>query len=144
MSSWLLATSTVHLLSSQGGQGQGSVGLYRCAAFAFLAITWRYATFLTFHCDNHCDETTTQQNGCRYRLICVYQDHFCFFLCFFPGVILHSRVTGACPVTTDFFMRANVRTICLRLCIRNYIDRCVFLSPSMRVGFIQLPCAQQC
>ena len=29
---------------------------------------------------------------------------------FFPGVLLSSRVTGACPVTTDLIMRANVRT----------------------------------
>ena len=31
-------------------------------------------------------------------------------LCFFPGIFLSSRVTGACPVTTDFIMRVNVRT----------------------------------
>ena len=30
--------------------------------------------------------------------------------CFFLGVFLHSRVTGACPVTTDLIMRVNVRT----------------------------------
>ena len=29
---------------------------------------------------------------------------------FFRGVILSSRVTGACPVTTDLIMRVNVRT----------------------------------
>ena len=29
---------------------------------------------------------------------------------FFPGVFLSSRVTGACPVTTDLIMRGNVRT----------------------------------
>ena len=28
----------------------------------------------------------------------------------FPGVFLSSRVTGACPVTTDLIMRVNVRT----------------------------------
>ena len=28
----------------------------------------------------------------------------------FPGVFLSSRVTGACPVTTDILMRVNVRT----------------------------------
>ena len=38
--------------------------------------------------------------------ICVY--HFWFE--FFPGVFLSSRVTGACPVTTDLIMRVNVRT----------------------------------
>ena len=32
-------------------------------------------------------------------------------LVFFPGVFLSSRVTGACPVTTDLNMRLNVRTI---------------------------------
>ena len=29
---------------------------------------------------------------------------------FFPRIFLSSRVTGACPVTTDFIMRGNVRT----------------------------------
>ena len=29
---------------------------------------------------------------------------------FFHGVFLHSRVTGACPVTTDLIMRVNVTT----------------------------------
>ena len=34
-----------------------------------------------------------------------------FGLCVFvPGVFLSSRVTGACPVTTDLIMRVNVRT----------------------------------
>ena len=40
--------------------------------------------------------------------ICVY--HLWFCLCFFPGVFLSSRVTGACPVTTDLIMRVIVRT----------------------------------
>ena len=31
-------------------------------------------------------------------------------LVFFPRVFFHSRVTGACPVTTDLIMRFNVRT----------------------------------
>ena len=31
-------------------------------------------------------------------------------LCFFPGVFLSFRVTGACPVTADLIMRVNVRT----------------------------------
>ena len=31
-------------------------------------------------------------------------------LCFFPLVFLSSRVTGACPVSTDLIMRDNVRT----------------------------------
>ena len=39
--------------------------------------------------------------------ICVY--HLGLFV-FFPGVFLSSRVTGACPVTTDLIMRVNVRT----------------------------------
>ena len=30
-------------------------------------------------------------------------------VCVFPGVFLSSRVTGACPVTTDLIMRVNVR-----------------------------------
>ena len=30
-------------------------------------------------------------------------------LCFFPGVFLSSRVTGACPVTTDVIIRVGVR-----------------------------------
>ena len=40
--------------------------------------------------------------------ICVYYLGCC--VCFFPGVFLSSRVTGACPVTTDLIMRVNVRT----------------------------------
>ena len=28
----------------------------------------------------------------------------------FPGALLHSRVTGACPVTTGLMVRVNVRT----------------------------------
>ena len=39
---------------------------------------------------------------------CVY--HLWFCLCFFPGVFVGFRVTGACPVTTDLIMRVNVRT----------------------------------
>ena len=39
--------------------------------------------------------------------ICVY--NLGLFV-FFPGVFLSSRVTGACPVTTDLIMRVNVRT----------------------------------
>ena len=39
--------------------------------------------------------------------ICVY--HLGLFA-FLPGVFLSSRVTGACPVTTDLVMRVNVRT----------------------------------
>ena len=39
--------------------------------------------------------------------ICVY--HLGLFV-FFPRVFLRSRVTGACPVTTDLNMRGNVRT----------------------------------
>ena len=40
-------------------------------------------------------------------LVCVYHLGLCVF---FPGVFLSSRVTGACPVTTDLIMRVNVRT----------------------------------
>ena len=39
--------------------------------------------------------------------ICVYHLGLCVF---FPGVFLSSRLTGACPVTTDLIMRVNVRT----------------------------------
>ena len=39
--------------------------------------------------------------------ICVY--HLGLFV-FFLRVFLSSRVTGACPVTTDLIMRVNVRT----------------------------------
>ena len=39
--------------------------------------------------------------------ICVYHLWFVFF---FSGVFLSSRLTGACPVTTDLIMRVNVRT----------------------------------
>ena len=39
--------------------------------------------------------------------ICVY--HLRLFV-LFPGVSLSSRVTGACPATTDLIMRVNVRT----------------------------------
>ena len=43
--------------------------------------------------------------------ICVYHLGLCVF---FPGVFLSSRVTGACPVTTDLIMRVNVRTTTTR------------------------------
>ena len=39
--------------------------------------------------------------------ICVYHP---WFVCFFPGEFLSSRLTGACPVTTDLILRVNVRT----------------------------------
>ena len=39
--------------------------------------------------------------------ICVYH---LWFVCVFPGVFLSSRVTGACPVTTDLTIRVNLRT----------------------------------
>ena len=44
--------------------------------------------------------------------ICVYHLGLCVF---FPGVMLSSRVTGACPVTTDLIMRVNVRTTTTRV-----------------------------
>ena len=50
--------------------------------------------------------------------ICVYHLRFVFF--FFSGVFLHSRVTGACPVTTnlttDLIMRVNVTTTTTTTC----------------------------
>ena len=36
--------------------------------------------------------------------------YFLGLFVFFPRVFLSSRVTGACPVTTDLIMRVNVRT----------------------------------
>ena len=36
---------------------------------------------------------------------------------FFPRVLLSSRVTGACPVTTDLIMRVNVRTTMYLYCV---------------------------
>ena len=33
-----------------------------------------------------------------------------FGLCFPRGVFFRTRVTGACPVTTDLIMRVNVKT----------------------------------
>ena len=39
--------------------------------------------------------------------ICVYHLGLCVF---FPGVFLSSRVTGACPVTTNLIIRVIVRT----------------------------------
>ena len=44
-----------------------------------------------------------------YRRHTPMQDHF-RYVCVFPGLFLHSRVTGACSLTTDFIMRLNVRT----------------------------------
>ena len=44
---------------------------------------------------------------------CDMRAHPLVYLCFFPGVFLISRVTGACPVTTDLIMRVNVRTTML-------------------------------
>ena len=42
----------------------------------------------------------------------IYDSYACttFGLCFFSGVFLSSRVTGACPVTTDLIMRVNAST----------------------------------
>ena len=42
----------------------------------------------------------------------VYMYHFCFVLFFFssPGTFFHSRVTRACPETTDLILRVSVRT----------------------------------
>ena len=59
--------------------------------------------------------------------MCVYHLGLCVY---FPGVFLSSRVTGACPVTTDLIMRVNVRTttttstvfiqICINFCHEDY------------------------
>ena len=48
--------------------------------------------------------------------ICVYHLWFVFF----PGVFLSSRVTGACPVTTDLIMRVNVKTTTIAT---NYLEQ---------------------
>ena len=45
------------------------------------------------------------------RCIRVPWHHF-WFAYFFFGAFFHTRVTGACPVTTDLIMRVNVRTTC--------------------------------
>ena len=50
--------------------------------------------------------------------ICVYHLGLCVF---FPGVFLISRVSGACPVTTDFIMRVNVRRTTIYLPGTRYI-----------------------
>ena len=42
----------------------------------------------------------------------------------FPGVLLSSRVTGACPVTTDLIMRVNVRTTTTTLCNSRSLRDC--------------------
>ena len=42
-----------------------------------------------------------------YYLLCTYR---IWFGVFFPGKFFHSRVTGACPVTTDLIKRVNMRT----------------------------------
>ena len=44
------------------------------------------------------------------RLIFISLYKVRIYCVFFPGVFLSSRVTGACPVTTDLIMRVNVRT----------------------------------
>ena len=50
--------------------------------------------------------------------ICVY--HVWFVCVFFPGVFLHYRVSGACPVTTDLIMRLIVRTVETTSVVTNY------------------------
>ena len=51
--------------------------------------------------------------------ICVY--HLRLFV-FFPRVFLSSRVTGACPVTTDLIMGVNVRTTTTQLKYFLFLD----------------------
>ena len=41
----------------------------------------------------------------------VYACTTCGLIVCFPELFLNSRVTGACPVTTDLIIRVNVRTI---------------------------------
>ena len=40
-----------------------------------------------------------------------------WFVFVFSEVFLSSRVTGACPVTTDLIMRVNVRTTTMSKCV---------------------------
>ena len=40
----------------------------------------------------------------------IYVYHLLVCLCFIPGVFLSSRMTGACPATTDLIMQVNART----------------------------------
>ena len=57
---------------------------------------------------------------------------------FFPGVFLSSRVTGACPVTTDLNMRVNVRTTNNKNAPRDTCDRTVTRSLQSRLRPILL------
>ena len=54
--------------------------------------------------------------------ICVYHLGLCVF---FPGVSLSSRVTGACPVTTDSIMRVNVTTTTTTTTLVNNLESMV-------------------
>ena len=59
-------------------------------------------------------------------------------VCVFPGVFLSSRVTGACPVTTDLIMRVNVRTTTTTTTTTTH---CTVLLRSVRVllrSYVQL------
>ena len=48
-------------------------------------------------------------------------------LCFFPGVFLSSKVTGACPVTTDLIMRVNVRTTTTTIAVKTHRSSLVYV-----------------
>ena len=53
------------------------------------------------------DTTTTYS---EYFFSCQIYTRSLVCLCFFSGVFLSSRVTGACPVTEHLIVRVNVRT----------------------------------
>ena len=69
--------------------------------------------------------------------ICVY--HLGLFV-FFPGVFFSSRVTGACPVTTDLIVRVNVRTTTITTATTVYLltSGIGADSPSNAAGFLLL------
>ena len=67
--------------------------------------------------------------------ICVYHLGLCVL---FPGVFLSSRVTGACPVTTDLIMRVNVRTTTTTIINIVYKRVCALVFTSPRPRFHKL------
>ena len=59
-------------------------------------------------------------------------------LVFFPEVLFHSRVTGACPVTTDLIVRVNVSTTTTRYLVAPWHVR--YLRPGMRLKTSAVSC----
>ena len=62
--------------------------------------------------------------------LCVY--HPGLFV-FFPRVFLSFRVTGACPVTTDLIMRANVRTTTTTTTVKRKVSICFLVCKGLSV-----------